>query len=80
MLACHSPNISMSGNDYFSSKSIASSAAGSPISGGRPKTLNHSNRSRDTTSTQAVREDSSFNNNKNGDSDDDIYIDDDDNR
>ncbi|PKY14011.1 hypothetical protein RhiirB3_425926 [Rhizophagus irregularis] len=79
MLACHSPNISMSGNDYFSSKSIASSAAGSPISGGRPKPLTHSNRSRDTTSTQAVREDSSFNNNKNGDSDDDIYIDDEDN-
>ncbi|RIA85683.1 stress-activated map kinase interacting protein 1-domain-containing protein [Glomus cerebriforme] len=78
MLACHSPNISMSGNDYFSSKSVTSSAAGSPISGGRAKTLTHSNRSRDTTSMQAVREDSSYNNNKTGDSDDDIDMDDED--
>ncbi|RHZ47334.1 hypothetical protein Glove_585g44 [Diversispora epigaea] len=76
MLLCHSPNISMSGSDYFNSKSIASSAACSPLSGGtKPKTFINSNRSRDANSTQ----DLSINNTENGDSDDDIELDDDDN-
>ncbi|CAG8634092.1 13126_t:CDS:2, partial [Acaulospora morrowiae] len=78
MLICHSPNISMSGNDYFSSKSIASSAACSPLSGGgRAKTLLNSNRSRDANSAQAIRGDLSINNTENGDSDNDIELDDD---
>ncbi|CAG8551389.1 7299_t:CDS:2, partial [Funneliformis caledonium] len=77
MLACHSPNISMLGNDYFSSKSIVGGAASSPLSGDRHKTMNHSNRNMDTNLTQVSKEDSSFNN-ENGDSDEDIDVDDED--
>ncbi|CAG8473488.1 16_t:CDS:2 [Acaulospora colombiana] len=80
MLICHSPNISISGNDYFSSKSIASSAACSPMSGGgKAKILLNSNRSRDASSAQAVRGDLSINNTENGDSDNDTELDDDEN-
>ncbi|CAI2168221.1 6871_t:CDS:2 [Funneliformis geosporum] len=78
MLACHSPNICMSGNDYFNSKSIMCGVAGSPISGDRHRTMNHSNRNMDINLTQVAKEDSSFNN-ENGDSDEDIDVDDEDN-
>ncbi|CAG8450719.1 1502_t:CDS:2, partial [Scutellospora calospora] len=77
MITCHSPSICMPGNDYFSSKSVISSAAGSPISGnGRLKTP--SNRSRDAMS-HGGKEESSINNTETCDSDDDIEFDGDEN-
>ncbi|CAG8720115.1 7680_t:CDS:1, partial [Gigaspora rosea] len=75
MITCHSPSISMPGTDYFSSKSVMSSAAVSPIStNGRLKTMTSSNGSRDVM-THGDREKSSINNTENGDSDDDIELD-----
>ncbi|KAF0552014.1 SIN1-domain-containing protein [Gigaspora margarita] len=72
MITCHSPSISMPGTDYFSSKSVMSSAAVSPIStNGRLKTMTSSNGSRDV----MTHGKSSINNTENGDSDDDIELD-----